>query len=97
MSDPDSLDFPEMGSYYPVTGEVLEDPMSQDATTWDMSGENVEVDQTPLQEQIQKNKECEYIAFASLSLPDIYLQMSCICLNNSPLHLYQCFKNSLCF
>ena len=62
MSDPDSLDFPEMGSPYPLTGEVLEDPMYQDATAWDMSEENVEVDQTPLQEQIQKNKECEYIS-----------------------------------
>ena len=62
MSDPNSLDFPEMGSYYPVTGEVLEDPIYQDETAWDMSEENVEVDQTPLQEQIQKNKECKYIS-----------------------------------
>ena len=58
MSDPDSFDLPEMGSYYPVTGEVLDDPFGHDA----MSAENVEVDQTPLQEQIQKNKECEYIS-----------------------------------
>ena len=62
MSDPNSLDFPEMGSYYPVTGEVLDDPFGgDDATSWDMSEENVEVDQTPLQEHLQKNKECEYI------------------------------------
>ena len=62
MSDPDSFDLPEMGSYYPVTGEVLDDPFDHDATSRDMSAENVDVDQTPLQEQIQKNKECEYIS-----------------------------------
>ena len=62
MSVPDSLAFPEIDSHYPLTGEVLEDPMYPDATAWDMSEENVEVDQTPLQEQIQKNKECEYIS-----------------------------------
>ena len=62
MSDPDSLDFSEMDPYYPLTGEVLDNPMYQDATAWDMSEENVEVDQTPLQEQIQKNKECEYLS-----------------------------------
>ena len=62
MSDPDILDCPGMGSYNPVTGEVFEDPVYQDAAAWEMSEESVEVDQTPLQDQIQKNKECEYIS-----------------------------------
>merc|ERR1712242_506204 len=55
MSDPDYLG--DMSPHYPVTGEVVEDPMMEDISAWDMSEEKVEVDQTPLQEQLQKNKE----------------------------------------
>ena len=50
-----------MSSYYPVTGEVVEDPLFDEVTPWDISEEMVEVDQTPLQDQIQKNKECKYL------------------------------------
>ena len=61
MSDLNNTNFSEMSSFYPVTGEVVEDPLFDDVTPWDMSEEMVEVDQTPLQDQIQKNKECKYL------------------------------------
>ena len=61
MSDLNNTNFSEMSSYYPVTGEVVEDPLFDDVTPWDMSEEMVEVDQTPLQDQIQKNKKCKYL------------------------------------
>ena len=60
MSDPDyPVESPKMSPYYPMTGEVVEDPMVEDMSVWDMSEEKVEVDQTPLQDQLQKNKECK--------------------------------------
>ena len=30
---------------------------------WKMEGGNVEVDQTPLQNQLKKNKECKFLGF----------------------------------
>ena len=57
MSDPD---YPaDMAPHYPLTGEVVEGPMVEDISAWEMCEEKVEVDQTPLQEQLQKNKECK--------------------------------------
>ena len=57
MSDPD---YPAgMAPHYPLTGEGVEGPMVEDISAWEMCEEKVEVDQTPLQEQLQKNKECK--------------------------------------
>jgi len=39
-----------------MSGEVMEDPVDTD-DNWVMCGDNVEVDHTPLQQMIQKNKE----------------------------------------
>ena len=50
---------PNMAECYPMTGEVLEDGVFGDTNSWDMSSGHVEVDQTPLQLHIQKNKECK--------------------------------------
>ena len=41
-----------------MSGEVMEDPVDTD-DNWVMCGDNVEVDHTPLQQMIQKNKECK--------------------------------------
>ena len=59
MDDPNNFD---MAPSLPLMGEVLEDTMFEEINTWDISEGNVEVDQTPLQEQLQKNKECEFIS-----------------------------------
>ena len=61
MSDLNNQNLSEMSSYYPVTGEVVDDPVFDDVTPWDISEEMVEVGQTPLQDQIQKNKECMFL------------------------------------
>ena len=65
MDDPNNFD---MAPSLPLMGEVLEDTMFEEINAWDISEGNVEVDQTPLQEQLQKNKECEFISSNHLNI-----------------------------